>query len=410
MNNPKISILIPTKNGGRYLSYCIDSIIKQDYKNLEIIVSNNYSTDNTKEYLSTITDERVKVIVPERRLSLTENYEFALSHATGDWVMFVGDDDGVQSYFFKLVPYLIQKAEEKNINLICSDRAYFYWSGCETLHPESKVSYWARPDITIEKSMDHIYKILLNYESYTNVPQMYTTSLFSRKFINKIKHLQNNLFYNSQPPDVDAAAIALSTEEKFLYSAIPLGWVGTSSKSYGTLLLQSENNQNIKKYLEEAEKEELASQNTYPWHPSAGHPTHQKAVNIHFWQALLFCSKLQDKKLRRFVKSKLCKYLVFASAYQENKENEYIFENFKHILKINKCSFGFVKFISKFILPIIYKRFRMKDKKLKKKYKKLKTIFYGNFNPKAELTLTDANERIKELGVTNLLVEKMISK
>ena len=52
----------------------------------------------------------------------------------------------------------------------------------------------------------------------------------------------------------------------------------------------------------------------------------------------------------------------------------------------------------------------MKDKKLKKKYKKLKTIFYGNFNPKAELTLTDANERIKELGVTNLLVEKMISK
>ena len=160
MNNPKISILIPTKNGGRYLPYCIDSIIKQDYKNLEIIVSNNYSTDNTKEYLSTITDERVKIIVPERRLSLTENYEFALSHATGDWVMIVGDDDGVQSYFFKLVPYLIQKAEENNLNLICSDRAYFYWSGCETLHPDSKVSYWARPDITIEKSLEHIYKIL----------------------------------------------------------------------------------------------------------------------------------------------------------------------------------------------------------------------------------------------------------
>ena len=92
MNNPKISILIPTKNGGRYLSYCIDSIIKQDYKNLEIIISNNYSTDNTKEYLSTITDERVKVIVPERRLSLTENCEFTLSHATGDWIMLLGDD------------------------------------------------------------------------------------------------------------------------------------------------------------------------------------------------------------------------------------------------------------------------------------------------------------------------------
>jgi len=51
MNEEKISVIVPTYNNENSIRRCIDSIINQNYKNLEIIVINDGSTDNTKNIL-----------------------------------------------------------------------------------------------------------------------------------------------------------------------------------------------------------------------------------------------------------------------------------------------------------------------------------------------------------------------
>jgi len=98
--NIKYSILIPTFNKDKYLQHTIKSILDNDYKNFELIISDDFSTDDTNKVLSEINDSRVKIIKPPFKLTQTKNYEFILSHAQGEWITILGDDDGVLPDFF----------------------------------------------------------------------------------------------------------------------------------------------------------------------------------------------------------------------------------------------------------------------------------------------------------------------
>ena len=48
----KFSVLLPTRNGGKYLKSCIESVLSQDYKDMELIVFDNANTDNTAEVVN----------------------------------------------------------------------------------------------------------------------------------------------------------------------------------------------------------------------------------------------------------------------------------------------------------------------------------------------------------------------
>lgn len=416
MNQPKITIIIPTRNGGKYLPYAVESVLNQKYENLELIISINHSKDNTYEYVKTINDNRVKIVTPSEDLNMTAHYEFALTHATGDWVMILGDDDGIMPYFFELIPYLTDYAEKHNLNAINSTRVYFFWKGCEELYPIHKVLFEAKPITKIKKTKDDLFKCLINYKKYVETPQMYTTCLFSQKFIKKIKSKQNGLFYNSYPPDSNGAAIYMSAEEEYLQCEIPLGWVGTSPKSFGASSALAIKTNNIKEIqrIKKLDEDETKNKN-YPWNPLAGNQA-LLTVNLHLWNSLLYCDKLQDKKMKKFIRNKFVKYCMFASSYSQvqkiNNPSEYQTktEYLNEIFELNKCNPILIKFIAKFILPKIYKKLTKQEKRASKKYRNEKIISYKNNNTDCEFTIIDAGNRISELGVTNILIKPMIEK
>ena len=80
-HNPKVSLIIPTRNGGKYVTSTIDSILSQSYSNVEVIVSVNYSTDNTLEVLGEYKDSRLKVVMPPQPLSMAAHYDWCLTQA-----------------------------------------------------------------------------------------------------------------------------------------------------------------------------------------------------------------------------------------------------------------------------------------------------------------------------------------
>ena len=93
-SNITISIIIPIYNVEKYLSECLESIINQSYKNLEIICVNDGSTDKSliiiKEYEKK--DKRIKVISHNNKgISATKNE--GLKIATGDYITFIAPDD-----------------------------------------------------------------------------------------------------------------------------------------------------------------------------------------------------------------------------------------------------------------------------------------------------------------------------
>jgi glycosyltransferase involved in cell wall biosynthesis len=88
-----VSIILPVKNGNPYIFSAIQSALDQTLSNFELIVSENFSTDNTANTIESFTDSRIVVIRPSQPLSLVENWNFALSHAQGEFVIVLGADD-----------------------------------------------------------------------------------------------------------------------------------------------------------------------------------------------------------------------------------------------------------------------------------------------------------------------------
>lgn len=102
----KVSILIPTFNQDpRILKECVDSALDQTYENMEIIISDNHSSNGTEELLKKYNDSRLKVVKPKSFLPMIDNFAFCAQHARGEYISFLSSDD-------VLLPSAIQKLYE----------------------------------------------------------------------------------------------------------------------------------------------------------------------------------------------------------------------------------------------------------------------------------------------------------
>lgn len=228
----KYSIIIPVKNAITTLPSVLDTILPQTDNNYEVIISDNNSKDGTAEYIDSIISERIKVVHVEKDLLISEHFDLAQSYATGDWQFFLGGDDGLQPYFFELANILTKKADEGNISVIASKRAYYFFQGVADVYGSAHISYHAEKKISYKKSKYEIKKVFSNIElGYNHLPTMYVTSMWSKEFINKIRKIQNGKLVCMPITDAYLAAVALLNTKKYLYSEIPLSWVGTSSIS-----------------------------------------------------------------------------------------------------------------------------------------------------------------------------------
>lgn len=103
-----ISVIIPVHNVEPFLEYCLDSVIGQSYKNLEIILVNNGSNDNSGEICERYakTDKRIQVINEERGdVALARN--LGIERATGTYISFIDSDDYIHPNFYKRLYELI---------------------------------------------------------------------------------------------------------------------------------------------------------------------------------------------------------------------------------------------------------------------------------------------------------------
>ncbi len=95
MAHPRFSIVIPTYNRADLVGYTIQSVLNQTFTDFEIIVCDNCSTDSTAKVVGQYTDARIKYVRTLRHLVIADNWEFARTHATGDLIIMLGDDDAL---------------------------------------------------------------------------------------------------------------------------------------------------------------------------------------------------------------------------------------------------------------------------------------------------------------------------
>lgn len=118
MKNPVISACLAVYNGEKTISKCINCLIQQNYKNLEICISVNKSEDKTKIIIEAFKKKKfnIKVKYQKKFLRNEENYSESLKLATGEFIFFIGHDDFLEKGFVK---NCYEKIAEGNSNIIC---------------------------------------------------------------------------------------------------------------------------------------------------------------------------------------------------------------------------------------------------------------------------------------------------
>lgn len=129
---PVISIIIPIYNVEKYLKRCLDSVEKQIYTNLEIILINDGSTDSSltiaKEYAKR--DGRIKIF-SEKNCGLSAARNLGLKHATGKYITFIDSDDYVSKDYVLYLYKLLEKGNFSASMSICSLMNVYENSGKE---------------------------------------------------------------------------------------------------------------------------------------------------------------------------------------------------------------------------------------------------------------------------------------
>lgn len=120
MNNKLVSIIIPVYNRGKMISEAIKSSLNQTYNNIEIIVVNDGSTDNTLEVVETLQETNTKIkIINQENKGVSQARITGLNNASGEYVMFLDSDDLISKNY---VSSLVQALEESKTKVALSRR------------------------------------------------------------------------------------------------------------------------------------------------------------------------------------------------------------------------------------------------------------------------------------------------
>lgn len=110
----KVSIIVPIYNEEENLRKCIESLINQTYKELEIILINDGSTDNSKEIIDSFKDKRI-IAIDKKNTGISDTRNKGIDKSTGDYIMFVDSDDYLE---LNCIERLIETAEKENSEIV----------------------------------------------------------------------------------------------------------------------------------------------------------------------------------------------------------------------------------------------------------------------------------------------------
>lgn len=161
----KISVIIPVYNAEKYLGKCLNSILKQRHKNIEVIVVDDGSQDNSLDICDSFSkkDERIKVFHKENG-GVSSARNLGLTKVTGDWIAFVDADDYVDE------DYLTIPAGYEGCDIVQKG----YRRIDESKNKVSKLITRPSGIISTKEELDRFY---VNYHTYALWNKLFKSSL-----------------------------------------------------------------------------------------------------------------------------------------------------------------------------------------------------------------------------------------
>ena len=285
----KFTIIIPTRERADTLIYTIESALAQDYMNLEVLVSDNDSNDNTADLVSRFNDARIRYINTGKRVSMSHNWEFALDHVTEGWITVLGDDDAILPGALSSVNKVI---DETGALAIRSNGCEYYW-------PSLLGDDYGKLIISLKKgyrrvqSRNALIKVLNGELHYNNLPVLYNGGFVDISLIKKAKAITGDFFLSMNPDVYSAMVFSLLTDE-YIYSDAPFAVNGSSHHSGGTAGFKK-----IKSKREYDPSEKFYAEDNIPFHqnlPLLDNQRSVRSIQAIVYEAYLQAEPFHDQK------------------------------------------------------------------------------------------------------------------
>lgn len=242
--NRKYSIVVPTRNRADTLYFCLKTCMAQQYDNLEILVCDNSSNTQTQEVVQTLQqqDPRIRCVKPSKALGMTSNWNFAMEHVLGDFVTYLGDDDGLLP---NAVSWVNDILEIHDVEAVTWNSAQYNWPKAriepnQLLIPLSQKSFLIQSKIFGQLMARHLV-------SYGRSPIVYK-GFVRAEAMRRLKVKTGRYFWSSSP-DIYSGMALLSELDRYFFTYYPFSVMGGSHHSNGLAYLERKANDQQKRFL-----------------------------------------------------------------------------------------------------------------------------------------------------------------
>jgi glycosyltransferase involved in cell wall biosynthesis len=176
-----ISVALPNYNGGEYLRLAIESILKQTYRNFELIVVDDCSTDNSLEIIDSFNDKRIRTIILKSNGGIVNALNTAISEAKGEYIARMDSDD--VSHPLRFEKCINKLNENIDIGVVGS------WM--ETFGDENKIWKYHSSDEALKKE-------LLFGSPMSHPASMFRSNILKKeeiKYESTFPHMEDYLFF-----------------------------------------------------------------------------------------------------------------------------------------------------------------------------------------------------------------------
>jgi len=225
-----ISIIIPTRERAEYLKASLATCVAIADPDIEIVVSDNASLDHTQEVIRSFNDPRIINVNTGRRVSMRENFDFAISKSSGEYVIMIGDDDAMLPGQFSALRGILEECRP-NVFSWCHlgygwplpgyhRRGHTRLRRDTTFGPPTVIA--TAPLVPSAEGTD---------DAGIPVPRIYH-GCASRKILNRI-HAKTGAYLNSRAPDLYFMLYTIFAERNFLYADHPFSISGHTPADIG---------------------------------------------------------------------------------------------------------------------------------------------------------------------------------
>jgi glycosyltransferase involved in cell wall biosynthesis len=231
---PRFSVVVPTRERAQTLPFTLRTCLDQDFDDYEIVVCDNFSSPATRQVVESFASPRIRYVRAARPLAMSDNWELALQHATGEYVTVLGDDDALLSHALLELDRVVVRTGARAVRWSC---AFYTWP---TVALAGEGNYLALPLMRELHTVDAtaaIAAVIGFRESYGYLPMLYYGAVH-RDLIAELRNRTGRVFINGYP-DVYSGFAFAHLAGTYVSLNLPMSVCGLSGQSNGvaTLLL-----------------------------------------------------------------------------------------------------------------------------------------------------------------------------